>query len=85
MAEPSRVYGQTNEIDAPHVLNKRPRGVPSGPMEFDSDFRGDKSAARGTDLSAARSDFRGNDPYDTRGKLLVLYSYSCQRILLICI
>lgn len=69
MNEPSRSFGQINEVEAPHVLNKRPRGMPSGPMEFSSEFRGDRSAMHGTDLSAARSDFRGNDPYDTRGKL----------------
>ena len=69
MSEPRRTFGPSNETEAPHVLGKRPRGVPGGPMEYEGEFRGDRSGVRGTDNSIGRSDFRGNDPYDTRGKI----------------
>ena len=56
----------TRPDDAPHVVNKRPRGVPTGPMEYDYD--------RKTDNLFRRSDFRGTDQFDTRGKVLQINS-----------
>lgn len=54
-----RARGLTRPDEAPHVVNKRPRGVPTGPMEYDFDRR--------TDNLFSRSDFRGTDHFDTRG------------------
>lgn len=59
-----RARGTTQPKDAPHVLSGRPRGVPTGPMEYDYD--------RKTDNLFSRSNFHGNDPYDTRGKIYIL-------------
>lgn len=61
--------GATYDREAPHVLNKRPRGVPTGPMEYDYSRKTDYIG--GVDN---RQSWRGNDPYDTRGKC----SISCQ-------
>ena len=59
--EPRRAQGAFVEREAPHVLNRRPRGVPSGHMEYDSTTRRDTGG-----LFPDRSDFRGTDPYDPR-------------------
>lgn len=60
--EPLRAQGAHIEREAPHVLNKRPRGVPSGPAEYDPNSRRDTGYYQQT-----RSEFRGTDQYDTRG------------------
>ena len=68
LTQPRRALGPNYEREAPHVLNKRPRGVPVGPMVYDTDFRAERSLPRGTDRMTNRPDMRANDPNNQQRK-----------------
>jgi hypothetical protein len=68
-------HGYDKHQDAPHVLNKRPRGVPTGPTEYKYDrddyflSNDQRYGERSRYTASNRSRFTGNDPYDTRGNV----------------
>lgn len=74
LTEPRRAMGPNYEREAPHIINKRPRGVSVGPMEYDTDYRAERSLPRGTDRMPARPDMRMNDPHSQQSKNTFLYS-----------
>ena len=70
-----KTHGTDQNFDAPHVLNKRPRGVPSGPMEYDYDGRSNNFIGHersDTYTGQERSQYRGTDQFDTRSKCVII-------------
>lgn len=59
MRKPTRAMGANKESENPHIINRRPRGVPYGHMEYDIGTNVQQDA-----LFRERQDFYGDDRYD---------------------